>query len=87
MEFLQIAGAAVFVIAACVASFLFGIGIANAYHKQADRKVQRAVISYHESMKENFALSEHQRRWNAEYLPAREVPFLDTDIEVRRIVN
>lgn len=89
MNFLQAAGVVLFIIGLSLASFLFGLYVANSYHRQADRKVQKSVISYHETMKENFALSEEQRRWNAHYLPARDIPFTDGDYQnaVRRIAN
>lgn len=89
MNFFQVAGVVLFIIGLSLASFLFGLYVANAYHRQADRKVQKSVMSYQETMKENFALSESQRHWNAHYLPARDIPFADGDYQstVRRIAN
>lgn len=87
MSFIQTAGVVLFIIGLSLASFLFGLYVSNSYHRQADRRVQKSVISYHETMKENFALSEEQRRWNAHYLPARDIQFADGDYQrtVRRI--
>lgn len=89
MNFFQVAGVVLFIIGLSLVSFLFGLYVANSYHRQADRRVQKSVISYHETMKENFALSEEQRRWNANYLPARDIPFADGYYQntVRRIAN
>lgn len=87
MSFIQAACVILFIVGLCIASFIFGIAISNRYHQMAERRVQKSIASYHETMKENYALSEGQRHWNAYYLPARDAPLTENDCQrtIRRI--
>ena len=74
MTFFQVAGVVLFIIALVVSAFLFGIYVANAYHKQAREESRSSVVQYQETMREGMALNRGH-----EYLMSRVSPYLEQE--------
>lgn len=79
MSFLQAAGVVIFIVGLCLVSFLFGLAVANAYHNQAERKSQKTVAAYRDTMREGAAIHAQALQTQMQYgytLPERQTPFL-----------